>query len=390
MSLRPGSCLAALCLTVLGAREVAAAPTWLELRWPELAGCPGRAQVEATALRLTAGGAPQPVTAEARLVADAGGYTLELRVREVGGEQRRTLHSPRCEALADATAVIVAVAAAPLEVSTRFMQGPAPPPDPLELDLAPPPGPKPSPLPAGPSIPPAPLPGSTSAPLPGSTPAPLPATASAPLSASATASAPLTAAGTASASSSASSTAAGPLAASTVPPRRRPGLALGFGAAAGVGPSERFAAGLSGHLSLVWRPARLDLRGSGWFGSPLRDPAHPGVGATLQLAAGAVRGCPRLVRRTLALELCAGLELGRLRAEGVGLTASETSRGLWAAGLLAPGLQWRPLRWLVLGLEIEAVVAFTRRRYATRDGGEFYAVPPAGVRLGGGVAVQLF
>ena len=53
----------ALCLSLLGAREVAAAdPSWLELRWPELAGCPMRVEVEATIVRLTDGEAPRPVS----------------------------------------------------------------------------------------------------------------------------------------------------------------------------------------------------------------------------------------------------------------------------------------------------------------------------------------
>ncbi|WAS99263.1 hypothetical protein [Nannocystis punicea] len=330
MSFRPCSCLTALCLSVLGAGEAAASPSWLELRWPEQAGCPTRAEVEAIALRLADGQSPQPVAAEALLSADADGFTLQLHVRDGAGEQRRTLQSPRCEALADATAVILAVAAAPLDVAARLLDPPPPPPpsDPLELDLVPAPSPSPSQSPLSP--PP------------------------------------------------------------SKPPVRRPGLAVGFGAAAGLGPTARFAAGLSGNLSLVWRRVRLDLRGSGWLPSPLHDADHPSAGATLRLAAGAVRGCPRLVRRTLALELCAGVELGALRAEGVGLTSIERTRGLWAAGLLAPGLQWRPLRWLVLGVEVEALVAFTRRSYAIRDGGVFHVVPPAGVRLGGGIAVQFF
>ncbi|MCY0994603.1 hypothetical protein OV203_46190 [Nannocystis sp. ILAH1] len=334
MSLRPCSCLAALCVALLGASEAAAAPSWLELRWPEAVGCPTRAEVEATAGRLTAGSAPQPVTAEARIATDAAGYTLELQVRDAGAVQQRTLHSPRCAALADATAVIVAVAAAPVAIAARVVAAPPPAPsDPLEIDL----GPTPS-IAADPGEP---------------------------------------------AETSSASLA-------PAPARRRPGLALGIGAAAGIGPSQRFAAGLSGTFTLLWPRARLDLRGSGWFRSPLQHPEHPGVGAALRLAAGAVRGCPRLVRRALALELCGGLELGQLQAQGVGLVQNETTRNLWAAGLLAPGLQWRPLPWLALGLEVEAVVAFTRRRYATRDGGVFYSVPPVGVRLGGGIAVQFF
>lgn len=329
MSLRPWSSLAALCGTLLAAGEAAAAPSWLELRWPEVAGCPTREEVEATAVRLTAGESPQPVTAEASITADAGGYTLDLRVRDGGGAQQRTLQSPHCEALAGATAVIVAVAAAPIGVSARVVAAP-PPGDALEVDLAPLPIPEP----------------------------PAPATELAP---------------------------------TPSPSRRRPGLAIGFAAAAGIGPSQRFTAGMSGHVSLLWRRVRLDLRGSGWFPGLARASDLPGVGVRLQLAAGAVRGCPRLVRRTVSLELCTGLELGALLAEGAGLQQNDRSRGLWAAGLLAPGLRWQPLRWLSLGVEVEGLVAFTRRRYRASDADALvYTVPPVGVRLGGGLALHIF
>ncbi|MCY0993507.1 hypothetical protein OV203_40590 [Nannocystis sp. ILAH1] len=335
MSFRPWSWLVALSMTLLAAGEAAAAPSWLELRWPDVAGCPTREEVEATALRLTAGESPQSVTAEASITADAAGYTLDLRVHDSGGAQQRILHSPKCEALAGATAVILAVAAAPIGVSARVVAAPTPG-DALEVDL--------TPLPI--TGPPAPAPATDLAP----TPSP-----------------------------------------SSSPSRLRPGLAIGFGAAAGIGPSQRFTAGLSGNVSLLWRRVRLDLRGSGWFPGLARASDLPGIGVKLQLAAGAVRGCPRLVRRTVSLELCAGLELGALLAEGAGLQQNDRSRGLWAAGLLAPGVRWQPLRWLSLGIEVEGLVAFTRRQYRASDADTLvYTVPPVGVRLGGGLALHIF
>lgn len=331
MSLRSWSGLAGVCAALLGAGEARASPPWLELSWPDVPGCPTRADVEATTVRLTAGEAPQPVTAEAQLLAEPAGYTLQLRVSDAGGVQQRTLQSPRCEALADATAVILAVAAAPLGVSERVVAVPPPPPDDLELDLTP-------------------RPTSTSAPAPEPPPPPPPTR-----------------------------------------PSRRPSLAIGFGAAAGIGPTERFTAGLSGTVSLLWQRARLDLRGGGWFPGLARAADLPGIGVDLQLAAGAVRGCPRLLRRAFALELCAGLELGALLAEGVGFPENSRSRGLWAAGLLAPGVQWRPLRWLSLRLEVEGLVAFTRRSYrASETADPLYTVRPVGVRLGGGIALHFF
>lgn len=322
LSLRPWSRLTVLAAVVLGASPtVHAGPSWLELRWPEVAGCPSQVEVEAAVLRLTDGDALQAVVAEAVISTDARGYALQLMLRDAGGSQRRVLESPRCEALADATAVILAVAASPLVVAARVVAAPAPV-DEIEVDFAPT---------ARRSPPPA-----------------------------------------------------------AAPERRpRPTFAVFFAAAAGIGPSRRFAPGLSGGLSLLWPRARLDLRGSGWLPSPLRFSGLADVGADLRLGAGAVRGCPRLARGSLSLSLCGGVELGALVVEGVGLQQNQASRRAWAAGLLAPGLQWRPLRWLSLGVEAEGVLAFTRWSYRAGDAPEIlYTVPPVGVRLGGGIAVH--
>lgn len=320
MSLRPATVLAL--AAVLGVSATAgAAPPWLELRWPHVIGCPTGAEVEAAVVRLIDGGTPQPVAAEAKITADARGYTLELVLQDAGGTQRRVLENPRCEPLADATAVILAVAAEPLAVAAQV--------EPLAL----------APAVAAPS----PL-GDDALEL---SPAPGPSR-----------------------------------------PRERPALALSFGPAAGVGPARRLAAGVAFGLAVLWPRARLDVRGSYWFPSPLRFPGYTGSGADLSLAAGAVRGCPRRVQRTIALQICGGIELGVLQAQGVGLARTERARGLWAAGLLAPGVQWRPLRRLALGVEGEALVAFTRRTYAARGAPELlYTVPPIGLRVSASLAV---
>lgn len=362
--------LLALGLALSGSGEVAAAPAWLELRWPEQAGCPTRDEVEAATLRLIAGDTPQPVAAEAVIRADAAGYTLQLHVRDAGGEQRRTLHSPRCQALADATAVILAVAAAPIGVAGRLIAGPPPPQlsEDDELDRM--------------SVPP---------PAPG--PAATRTSSVSSASASPAASTSSTASTTPAPSTSSDASAASPSAASPPPGGswRRPGLALGVAAAAGLGPTARFAPGLSASVSLLWRRARLDLRGGGWFPSAVRLSGRPDVGAELRLAAGALRGGPRVVRGSIALEPGAGIELGALLAEGFGLETNDSARGLWAAGLLALGVRWRPLRWISLAAEVEGLLAFTRRQYTVAGAADpFYKVPLAGLRLGGGIAVHIF
>jgi hypothetical protein len=90
--------------------------------------------------------------------------------------------------------------------------------------------------------------------------------------------------------------------------------------------------------------------------------------------------------------LCGGVELGALIARGFGFTTRNIrSTGLWAAGLVGTGAQWRPRRWFALGADIEAVLAFTQRGYAAADGAALlYRVPPVGLRFGASVAVFFF
>ncbi|MFY0532497.1 hypothetical protein [Nannocystis pusilla] len=334
MSLRPYSRLVALCVTLLAAGEAAAAPSWLELRWPDVAGCPTREEVEATAVRLTAGESPQPVTAEASITTDAAGYTLDLRVRDrrraaanaaepaLRGAGRRDRRDPRRRRCADRR-----VRAGRRRPAARRCPRGRPHPAPRHRTT-----------------------GTCARDRP-----------------------------------------------------RSDARTIILAVASATRARYRLRCGRRDRAesALHRRPVRQCL--AVVAAGPARPPRQrlvpglarasdlPGIGVKLQLAAGAVRGCPRLVRRTIALELCAGLELGALLAEGAGLQMNDRSRGLWAAGLLAPGVRWQPLRWLSLGVEVEGLVAFTRRRYRASDADALvYTVPPVGVRLGGGLALHIF
>jgi len=290
-------------------------PGWLDLRWPEVAGCPTAAEVAATIERLTPAEARRPVVVEAAIAASDSGYSLELSVRAGDAVEQRRVHNASCGPLADAAAVIVAVAAEPLGAVAGAPVRPG-------RDDEIPPGLR-----------------------------------------------------------------------RTRPPEVRTPPAVGaFVAAVGaVGPPRAPAPGLQVGLAVVWPRARLELRFHHTFAGSLRYAGAPDTGAELQLSAGAVRGCPRWPWRAWSLHLCGGLELGALTARGVGFDRNGRSSGLWVAGVFGPGLQWQPRAWFSLGLEVEAVVALTRRAYTAADAPALlYRVPPVGMRFGAGVAVFFF
>ena len=356
-------------LLVLADTPAHAQPAGLELRWPTVAGCPARAEVEAVVARLVVGGTPRPVSAVATLHRDvAPRWTLRLTLRDADGEQTRVLTSPRCQALADAAAVILAVAAEPLAVATHVVV--AEPPTVATLVVPAPPAPELAPQVAtgaarlddaladrarGAAEAPPGAPASAIAPQLDERPPELLETESRPGLVPA-------------------------------PARARPRVGLDLQGAAALGPSGRAVPGLLLGLSLRWSPLRLQVRASHWFASRVHHPDRADLGVTLRLTAVTVRACPVLARGPVDLELCGGLELGALRAEGDGLQQNFVRRGLWAAGVLGAGARYRPLRWLALGLELEATLAVSRHRYGAEDlASDFHTTPVLGVRGIGGL-----
>ena len=311
-------------LTLL-ARLAAPPDGAVTLAWPTVAGCPGQPEVLAATTRLIAGGAPRAVDAVATLARDGAGWTLRLTLHDADGTQHRVLTSSRCAALAEATAVILAVAAEPLQVTTHLVdptRDPSPPPAPSIAALPP--------LAADPLA-------SERAPVPMPPERPAPQL------------------------------------------RRTPRIGLFVQVGAGIGPSPRFVPGLAAGVALLWPRLRLEARATYWSRAELPQPGQAAsVGAELRLASGGLRVCPTLVRRMFALQLCGGLELGAEIADAVGV-ANRAPRELWAAAGLAPGFRWRPVQWFAAGLEVEGVAPFVRHAYAIAGAAEDLHVTP---RLG--------
>jgi hypothetical protein len=111
----------------------------------------------------------------------------------------------------------------------------------------------------------------------------------------------------------------------------------------------------------------------------VHDPVPPGtVGLLLQRAA--LDACARFTRGSFALEPCAGLELGRLIAEGKDLPAASTQTGFWSAALLDGRVAWRvkPAFSWVGGLEL--AVPLRRLEVALAPGKQIFLTPPVGFR----------
>lgn len=133
---------AALC-----AASQAAAQARLELTWEGLPACPTGDAIEGEVARLVGGTLPEgaPIRATGRASErEGGGYTLVLTTDVEGARGERTLDAERCDELAAAAALILALMidpeaamrAEPIEPSTLALPEPGPPPPPPEPSLA--------------------------------------------------------------------------------------------------------------------------------------------------------------------------------------------------------------------------------------------------------------
>jgi hypothetical protein len=328
------------------AEAEAPTPVSVALDWQAPAACPDGAHVAATIARLV--GRPvettsqSPTRARAVVRARGEGFVLELWARHGDAEDRRTIHAPHCAALADATALVLAVALRPLDVVAALS-----PRAPLAADdsLAVEP----------PSVPPvvAAAAGVRTDPRsradhPTSEPSPTPARATA---------------------------LQGALAATIGP---------GLGVLPGVAAELRAAAALRG------RGWRVEATGMYWF--PRVSPSTSTLAVEVGLGGGGLRGCAELRRRRLEVPLCAGAELGAMRGRGRGSgVLPRASSSLWAAVHAGPGITWALGSWVALRLSVDAIVALRQPAFDLRVAGErreLFRAPPVGGRAALGIELR--
>jgi hypothetical protein len=277
---------------------------------------------------------PAPLAVSATVTPDpAGGLRAHLEAESPDGPRTKELQAASCEALADATAIILA-----LMIDPTALAAPVAPSPPLP---APPAAPVPVPPP-----PPVPLP----APAPRSSPVTAPAAA---------------------------------VPTSAVRPRFH--LVAWALADTGTLPGVTFAAGGTAALSLG--AVRLELGAGAFPGRSAVLAQRTTAGGDVSLVAGTAGLCYSvLASGRFELSPCLALEVGRLHATGFGVSNPGEGSALWSA--LEPGarLAWSPLARLAVVLRAGASVPFTRPRFVLAGLAVHRPGPVAG-RAGGGVEV---
>jgi hypothetical protein len=114
--------------------------------------------------------------------------------------------------------------------------------------------------------------------------------------------------------------------------------------------------------------------------------AEARAGAVFDLWTAGVRGCGLARVQTLVIPVCAGVELGALRARGEGLEVRRRVNLLHARATVGAGLSWAATRWLELRAEVAGLVTLSPWRVVIDDLGEVHRSRPVGIRAGLGFA----
>jgi hypothetical protein len=163
----------------------------------------------------------------------------------------------------------------------------------------------------------------------------------------------------------------------------RAGVGVDWGPLPGVG------AALELRGALLLRRWRFDLVGS--YLPPRRAvfDDRPDEGISAQLVAAGLRTGPSWSLGAVDLMVSLGLESGAMLGRGFGLARSERAAVLWAAVLLEPGLVWRFTRRLGLAVSVTGFVPLVRSRFTIDARGEVWRPSPVTVRAHAGLEVRL-
>lgn len=300
----------------------------VDLHWTAPAECPGKGAVRAEMDRLlgpSSARPPAPIPVAAAVSRDPEGrWHVHLETPGEGAPRVREIHGATCAAIADATALILAmmidpaavVAAPPIEASSPPVAPPSVPVASPKLPVSPPRLPVDEPAPPTPtSFRIAALTGLDTASLP------------------------------------------------------RLAATLGLHGSFVHGP-QRF------ELGIVFRPSRAGT-----------STTRPSTGGDVDLLTGSAGTCTHFGTAMIEVGPCVGLEVGRLHASGFGVSDPGEGSTLWAAIEAGGVFSVRLLGRLALVVRLGAAVPLLRPSFVLVNVGPIYRPPPATARGAAGIEI---
>jgi hypothetical protein len=312
------------------ARAWTAPPERVDLHWTAPAGCPGEGAVRAEMDRLlgpSSARPPAPIPVTAAVSRDeSGAWHVHLETPGEGTTRVREIHGASCAAIADATALILALMIDPAAAAAA------------------PKGPSKSAPVAVPSVP-------VEAPRVPLSPTRVPVVAPRPS-----------------------------------PPEPTP-TSFRITALAGLDTASlpRLAATLALQGSFVYGAQRFEI-GLAYLPSRAGTvAARPSTGGDVDLLAGSVGTCRHFGTGFVEVGPCLGFEVGRLHASGTGVSNPGEGSTLWAA--VDPGgvIAYRLTDRLALTARVAAAIPLLRPSFVLENVGPVYRPPPVTARGGAGV-----
>jgi hypothetical protein len=306
----------------------------VELTWSAPKSCPSRAavlaKIESLVQRPLGQDPERTLVVTGKVTRARGKYSLALVVVDRGAETARTFSAAKCRDLLEPAAVVVAVAVDPVDETPPVDLIVPEPPAVIEPEEAVPESlPMPEPEPAAARIERAPSPAPA---IVEPTRAPTSAT-------------------------------------DERRPRRRraPDLKAIVGVRGGVDGGNLPGVGgvLEGSVGVLVGPARFEVAVLHLF--ERRRQRDDGTGGTFRVTAARPQGCFEPGVGRVAFPICGGVELGVLRAAGIGVQNRETVRAFWLGLVAGAGFVGAPLPWLALGLRGELVVTPLRREFTLEN-----------------------
>ncbi len=163
------------------------------------------------------------------------------------------------------------------------------------------------------------------------------------------------------------------------------GLALGAlpGAGAAVRVSGAISFPLRGTFGLrIAFPLTYEPERRGRFAD------RPELGANLHLVASGAAVCPEGRWKRVTLPVCAGLEAGAIVGRGVGIDEPKTDAVPWLAVPLSAGLDVGLGHHVVLSLAVEGLFPILRPVFVVTGLGDVFRPAPAAMRLLGGLGAR--
>jgi hypothetical protein len=374
--------LAALALALGSLRAAEREGERVTLRWKAPAECPGESDVKAEVDRLLGASRARPakpIEVTAAVSRDEQGtWHVRLETPGDGATRVREIHGASCHAIANASALILAMmidpeaaAAAPAPSSSAAATSSS-----AASANAPGNSPSASTAPSGTS----------------------PSAAASAVSPGAATTGPFTGAGSMPTAPGAPVQVTAPPATpkknkppgtTAPPPEIRMLLPISFrigawaGADAGSLPGVSAGFGVTG--ALLIGAQRIEV------GFAARPPAtgtlaaRPTAGGSVDLISGSIGTCRALLERPVQLGPCLSLEAGRMHAAGFGVTAPGHADEPWVAAGAGGLLSWAPVRRVALVLRIDAVAPLLRPTFVLDGVGPVHRPDAVAGRAAGGV-----